>query len=72
MKHHVYPEEHHMNDINRNYLHEYPGGFTHHPEYDRLPEVIRRTVTPEEYAWMGSKGRDGLVNDLCYPDWEED
>jgi hypothetical protein len=46
--------------------------YQHHPDYDQLPEVLRHMVSPEEYAWMGNQGRKQLVDDICYPDWEED
>lgn len=48
-----------------------PGGFQHHPEYDQLPEVLQRQITPEEFAWLGNAGRHRLIEDICYPDWEE-
>ena len=72
MRHHIYPEEYRMNNINNKLSHEYPGGFTHHPDYDNLPYVIQGHVTPEEYAWMGNAGRKKLYEDICYPDCEED
>ena len=46
--------------------------FTDHPDYDKLPEVLQRLFTPEEFAWMTDQDRDRIVEDMCYPDEETD
>lgn len=43
-----------------------------HPEYKNLPEDVQRYITPEEHAWMLQWGRDRLIEDLCYPEREDD
>jgi len=45
--------------------------YQEHPDYEGLPEVIKRQVSPEEHAWLTNHGRRRLVEDICYPDWEE-
>jgi hypothetical protein len=42
-----------------------------HPDYERLPETLKAMVTPEEYAWLDYRGQARMVEDICYPDWEE-
>jgi len=44
--------------------------FTPHPDYDLLPEAIRHTMTPEEFACMPDEERSRIVEDHCYPDKE--
>jgi hypothetical protein len=48
-----------------------PGtNFTHHPDYDGLPDAIKAIVTPKEYAWMSNQQRVDLLMDICEPDEE--
>jgi hypothetical protein len=47
-------------------------GFTMHPDYEALPEPIKRRYTPEEYAWLGDRARKTLMDRECYPDLEDD
>ena len=45
--------------------------FTHLPDYDRLPEAIKCTMTPKEFAWMSDSDRTRIIEDYCYPDAKE-
>ena len=47
-----------------------PAGFTHHPDYDALPEAIKAAVTAREYAWMSDLQRDNITADMTEPDEE--
>lgn len=44
--------------------------FTHHPDYDSLPDPIKAVITPKEYAWMSDQQRVDLLTDICEPDEE--
>ena len=46
--------------------------YHHHPDYDRLPQVIKAQITPEEFAWLLNFGRDNLYEQICYPEPTED
>jgi len=36
--------------------------------YDRLPEVIRRTMTLREYSWLSDREKNNLVTQVTTPD----
>ena len=42
-----------------------------HPDYDKLPECIKHTVTEREYAWMDESMRAKLIETETTPDWSE-
>ena len=42
--------------------------YTVHPDYEKLPEVLRHKYTAKEYAWMLDAGRNRLIESECYPD----
>ena len=44
------------------------GGFTHHPDYDALPECIKAEYTPKEYAWLPQPLKDSLLEDETTPE----
>lgn len=44
-------------------------GFTNHPDYDDLPDCIKHTMTPQQYAWLGTE-RDILIERETQPDMD--
>ena len=50
----------HTNNKRKNY--------TNHPEYERLPIVVKHTITPKQYAWLGRENRERLQSDLTNPE----
>jgi hypothetical protein len=46
--------------------------YTPHPDYDDLPESIKRMYTEKEFAWLGDDGRKRLLETECYPETEGD
>lgn len=46
--------------------------FTHHPDYDALPEPIKHAYSPKEYAVLPDELKKTLVDDECMPDEPED
>ena len=49
-----------------------PGGYTHHPDYDALPEGIKAMYTPKEYAWLPQPLKDNIIDDNVLPEVIED
>ena len=46
--------------------------YTHHPDYARLPKVLKTLYTPEEYAWLGDDGRNNLLESATTPEVYDD
>lgn len=46
--------------------------YTVHPDYQLLPEVLKRQYGPKEYAWLGDSERGRLIERECYPEAEGD
>ena len=42
--------------------------YTDHPDYARLPKVLKAAYTPKEYAWMGDEGRANLLESATTPE----
>jgi len=47
-------------------------GYTHHPEYDALPDCIKHVYNPCEYAWLTNDQRSHLIESECCPEPEPD
>ena len=43
-----------------------------HPEYQKLPEVVKHTLSEKQYSWMDDTRRENLIDSYCLPDYEED
>lgn len=43
-----------------------------HPDYSLLPEAIRATITPKQYAWLDDESRRNLQHDMTTPEPLED
>lgn len=43
-----------------------------HPDYDKLPESIKKHVTPKEYAWLNESQKQDLVKEFCMPEVSDD
>jgi len=39
-----------------------------HPDYVRLPKVLKAAYTPKEYAWLGDEGRANLLESATNPE----
>jgi hypothetical protein len=39
-------------------------------DYERLPEVIRRQYSPEQYAWLSDEDKRRLVEMETEPEYE--
>jgi len=50
------------------------GKYDFHPDYEKLPEVLRHAYSAEEYAWLSDDQRNYLIESECYPepDGEDD
>ena len=48
------------------------GGYTHHPDYDNLPESIKAAYTPKEYAWLPDALKRTIIDDNVLPEVHED
>jgi len=46
--------------------------YTPHPDYDQLPEAIKSSLTPKEYAWLPDEERNNLQDEMTLPEVEED
>lgn len=46
--------------------------FDHDKRYDELPEPIKGSYTPKEFAWLSDAEKASLVTNECLPDIEED
>ena len=46
--------------------------FTPHPDYNNLPEGIKSSISPKEYAWMPDDLRKDLQKDMTLPEVGED
>ena len=44
---------------------------TRHPEYDKLPECIKHTLTEKEFAWLDDAQRARLIESETMPEWTE-
>jgi len=42
--------------------------YTSHPDYARLPKVLKASYTPKEYAWLGDEGRRNLLESATNPE----
>ena len=42
--------------------------YKHPPGYDNLPEVVRASVSPKEYAWMPDAAKQRIVEGMTEPD----
>ena len=49
-----------------------PGGFTRHPDYDKLPESIKLEYSPRDYAWLPEPLKRSLLDDMTLPEVPED
>ncbi len=43
-----------------------------HPDYDKLPEAIKVTISERDYACMPDEERRNLQQDMTMPEYEED
>jgi len=48
------------------------GGYTRHPDYDKLPESIKAMYSPKDYAWLPQPLKDSLIDDNVLPEVTED
>lgn len=48
------------------------GGYTNHPDYDKLPESIKATYSPKEFAWLPQPLKDSIMDDNTLPEVAED
>ena len=48
------------------------GGYTRHPDYDKLPESIKSMYSPKDYAWLPQPLKDSLIDDNVLPEVTED
>jgi len=46
--------------------------FTDHPDYKDLPQPIKSIYSPKEYAWLGDKQREKIIENECYPEPQDD
>lgn len=46
--------------------------FHPHPDYADLPEGIKATLTPKQFAWIDDEGRENLLRDMTQPEVGED
>lgn len=49
-----------------------PGGYTRHPDYDKLPESVKAMYSPKDYAWLPEALKATLVEDCTMPEVTED
>lgn len=49
-----------------------PGGYTHHPDYDGLPESIKALYSPKDYAWLPEPLKRTIMEDNTLPEVAED
>jgi len=47
-------------------------GYTNHPDYEALPESIKAVYTQKDFAWLGERGREWLMEVECYPEPDEE
>jgi len=48
------------------------GTYTHHPDYDQLPECIKCMYTPKEYAWLPAQEKRNIIEDNTLPEVFDD
>ena len=41
-----------------------------HPDYDKLPDVIKMSVTPREFSFMTDQQRASLISECTEPEVE--
>lgn len=48
--------------------------YTKHPDYDKLPQVIKDLYSPKEYAFLPETLKKSIIDNECLPDdideWE--
>jgi hypothetical protein len=66
-----YPDQMGENNL-KEMLKEFHENFDPHPEYQQLPEGIKASITPKEYAWLNDEARRNLQSDMTTPEVGED
>lgn len=46
--------------------------FDAHPDYANLPEGVKASISPKEYAVMDDESRKLLIQEMTTPEVEED
>lgn len=43
-----------------------------HPEYNLLPEGIKASLSPKQFAWLDDESRRNIIPDMTQPEVAED
>lgn len=46
--------------------------YTDHPNYKRLPECVKQSISSKEYSWLTDKQREELIEKECLPEEVEE